>query len=61
VALLRTLLRHFPIPLPKVSTLDQDAFDLVQADVISPDGIIRAIIQLGRARRLVVGDTCPAG
>jgi hypothetical protein len=31
--------------------LDQDALDLIQAD-----GIIGAVIELGRARRLVVGD-----
>jgi hypothetical protein len=35
--------------------LDQDALDLIRAD-----GIAGAVVQLGRARRLVVGDLEPA-
>ena len=38
---------HFP----EVSTLDQNPLDLIQAD-----GVAGAVIQLGRARRFVVGD-----
>ena len=40
-----------PFHFPEVSTLDQNALDLIQTD-----GIVGALIQLGRAGRLVVRD-----
>jgi hypothetical protein len=58
----RAVLFHHDLS-SQVSTLDQDALDLIQAKVIitdglSPDGIVGTVIELRCARRIAVSTSC---